>query len=73
MLKRELSNLNDDFKIVDEELELCFDCDIDDLENGDESWERSFYNDMVDCYDECENLEEFKDRVSEIYENNSVW
>ena len=29
-MKRELSNLNDDFKIVDEELGLGFDCDIDD-------------------------------------------
>ena len=72
-MKRELSNLNDDFKIVDLELELCFDCDIDDLEFGDEDWERCFYNDVVDCYDECEDLEELKDRVSEIYDNNSVW
>ena len=72
-MKRELSNLNDDFKIVDKELELDFDCDIDDLEYGDESWERSLYNDVVDCYDECDDLEEFKDRVSEIYDDNSVF
>lgn len=72
-MKRELSNLNDDFKIVDKELELDFDCDIDVLEYGDESWERSFYNDVVDCYDECDDLEEFKDRVSEIYDDNSVF
>ena len=72
-MKRELSNVNDDFKIVDKELELDFYCDIDDLENGDENCERSFYNDVINCYDECENLEEFKDRVSEIYDDNSVW
>jgi hypothetical protein len=72
-MKRELSNLNDDFEIVDKELELCFDCDIDDLENDDEGWVRSFYNDVVDCYDECEDLEEFKDRVNEIYDDKSVW
>jgi hypothetical protein len=72
-MKRELSDLNDDFKIVDEELGLGFDCDIDDLENDDEGWVRSFYNDVVDCYDECEDLEEFKDRVNEIYDDNSVW
>ena len=34
-MKRELSNLNDDFEIVDKELKLCFDCDIDDLEFDD--------------------------------------
>jgi hypothetical protein len=72
-MKRELSNINDDFKIIDKELELDFNCDIDILEFGDEDWERSFYNDVVDCYDECDNLEEFKDRVSEIYDDNSVW
>jgi hypothetical protein len=71
-MKRELSNLNDDFKIVDKELELDFNCDIDILEFGDEDWERSFYNDVVDCYDECEDLEEFKERVNEIYDDNSV-
>jgi hypothetical protein len=58
-MKRELSNVNDDFKIVDKELELDFDCNIDNLENGDENWERSFYNDVINCYDECENLERF--------------
>lgn len=72
-MKRELSNLNDDFEIVDKELELCFDCDIDDLENDDENWVRNFYNEVVDCYYECNDLEEFKDKVSEIYDDNSVW
>ena len=72
-MKRELSNLNDDFEIVDKELELCFDCDIDDLEFDDEGWVRNFYNEVVDCYDECSDLEEFKERVNEIYDNNSVW
>jgi hypothetical protein len=72
-MKRELSNLNDDFKIVDKELELDFNCDIDILEFGDEDWEKSFYNDVVDCYDECEDLEEFKERVNEIYDDNSVF
>jgi hypothetical protein len=51
-MKRELSNLNDDFVIVDKELELCFDCDIDDLENDDEGWVREFYNEVLDCYDD---------------------
>ena len=70
---KKLSNLNDDFGIVDKELELCFDCDIDDLENDDEGWVRKFYNEVVDCYSECNDLEEFKDKVSEIYDDNSVW
>lgn len=72
-MKRKLSNLNDDFGIVDKELELCFDCNINDLEFDDEGWVREFYNEVVDCYDECNDLEEFKDKVSEIYDNNSVW
>jgi hypothetical protein len=43
------------------------------LENDDEGWVREFYNEVLDCYDECNDLEEFKDRVSEIYDDNSVW
>jgi hypothetical protein len=72
-MKRELSNLNDDFEIVDKELELCFDCYFDVLGFDDEGWVRNFYEEVVDCYNECNDLEEFKDRVREIYDDNSVW
>jgi hypothetical protein len=72
-MKRELDCLEEDFKIVDKELGLDFDCEIDELEFDDEDWVRSFYNDVVDCYDECNDLDEFKERVNEIYDNNSVW
>ena len=68
-----LSNLNDDFKIVDKELGLDFDCDFDDLEFDDEGWVREFYNEVVNCYNECNDLNEFKDKVNEIYDDNSVW
>ena len=72
-MKRELSNLNDDFEIVDKELELGFDCYFDVLEFDDEGWVRNFYEEVVDCYNECNDLEEFKDRVREIYDDNNVW
>jgi hypothetical protein len=72
-MKKELSNLNNDFKIVDKELELCFDCDIDDLEFDDEGWNRSFYKKVVKIYDKSSDLEDFKNKVNKIYNNNSIW
>ena len=72
-MKRELSCLEEDFKIVDKELEMCFDCEIEDLEYDDDSWSRRFYKKVVNVYDECEDLEDFKNEVNKIYNKDSIW
>jgi len=72
-MKRELNCLEEDFIIVDKELGLDFDCEIDDLEFDDESWCRSFYKKVVRVYDECSDLEDFKNEVNKIYNKDSIW
>jgi hypothetical protein len=72
-MKRELSCLEEDFKIVDKELEMDFNCEIEDLEFDDESWCRRFYKKVVKVYDECSDLEDFKNEVNKIYNKDSIW
>lgn len=65
-VKRKLSNLLDDFKIVEKELKLRFNND-EGLGLYSRSWCDNFYNKVNELYDKCNDLEEFKKGVKEIY------